>query len=305
MKKETYVLDSYGEVKIHGYKWLPESAPKAVVFIAHGMAETIERYDPFAAFLCDSGYAVYGHSHRGHGKTAGSLENLGILGDMGWMKTKEDIRRAVEMAKTEVPDVPCYVLGHSMGSFLVRDFLLDYSSLVDGVVLSGTGFKPKALLLVGQLASGVVMKVKGRRYRSKLIDSLSFFGYNSRFKPVRTQHDWLSRDTEQVDAYVADPYCGEIHSVGFFHDFSENLLRIKYAPVFEHKNEGLRIFVLSGDEDPVGDRGKGVRKTADYYKSEGFDTQLKLYPGGRHEMLNEINKDEVYRDILNFFESLQ
>lgn len=306
MKKETYAFDSFNEMTIHGYKWLPEGPVRACVLISHGMAETIERYEGFAEYLCNAGIAVYGHSHRGHGKTAGVVENLGILGDKGWQKMKEDLKKALDLMKAdfkETSNLPVLVFGHSMGSFLLRDFLLDYSSDIDAAIISGTGYMPKPLIKMGALVSGLVVAMRGPRYRSKFIDKLSFGTYNKKITPNETPVDWLSRDKKEVKKYIEDPFCGVMHSASFFNDFLSNMSRVLYAPTFKAKKANLPLFIFSGSEDPVGDYGIGVEKARDYYLSEGFDVTFKLYEGGRHEMLNEINRDEVFGDVLKYIES--
>lgn len=300
MIKETYELNSFNELTIHGYKWKPDGPAKAALLISHGMAETIERYERFAHYLNDLGVAVYGHSHRGHGKTAGSIENLGILGENGWFKAKEDLKQAVDLVKNENPNIPVFVMGHSMGSFLSRDFLLDYSETIDGCILSGTGFMPMGLLNLGGTVSNMVVRLKGPKHKSKFLDTLSFGSYNKRIKPNNTSFDWLSRDPSEVEKYIEDPYCGNVHSASFFRDFLNNLKRILYTDTFKNKRENLPLFILSGTDDPVGGYKKGVLQTEAYYKAQNFDVSCKLYEGGRHEMLNEINRLEVYEDIRQF-----
>ena len=219
-----YTLDSFGEVNIKGYKWFGDAPAKGIVLISHGMAETIDRYDAFANHLVEAGFVVYGHSHRGHGQTAGSVSNLGILGDNGWMKMKEDLKRALLMAKKEYPELPAFILGHSMGSFLLRDFLMDYSQMLDGAIVSGTGFMPAPLLKVGRLIAGIECKLKGTKHPSKLIDKISFGGNNKRIENPQTPFDWLSRDAKAVEKYIDDPFCGVVHSSGFFYDFFDNYI---------------------------------------------------------------------------------
>lgn len=307
MKKDVYVLDSFGELSIHGYKWTPDNPDtpvKAALLISHGMAETIERYERFASYLCEAGIAVYGHSHRGHGKTAGSVDNLGVLGDKGWLKMKSDLKQALDLLKADYPNVPTVILGHSMGSFLLRDFLLDYSADLDGAIISGTGFMAKPLIKLGATVSGWVVSAKGPRFRSKFIDRLSFGNFNKRIKPQLTAFDWLSRDRDEVEKYIEDPYCGAMHSASFFNDFLSNMCRVLYQPTFVNKKEQLSLFIFSGSEDPVGEYGKGVLKTKSYYETNGFKVNYQLYDGGRHEMLNETNRDEVFHDVLKFVESL-
>lgn len=298
--RHTFSKDSFGEFTLKGYKWFNESIPKAIFVISHGMAETIERYDEFANYLVQNDIFVYGHSHRGHGLTAGNLVNLGIIGDNGWMKMKEDFRRTLEFAKLDYPDVPVVVFGHSMGSFLVRDFLLDYSYQIDAVILSGTGFQPKAVLSSGKLIAGIESKLLGSRHRSKLIDKMSFGSYNKKIENPKTPFDWLSCDEDQVKKYINDPYCGEIHTSGFYYELFENLIRIFYYPELSNEKSNLPMFLMSGATDPVGDYGKGVIKSEKIYRQNGFKTTMKLYPEGRHEMLNETNRFEVYQDIINW-----
>ncbi len=302
--RESYSKDSFGEFTIKGYKWYTHSIPKAIVVIAHGMAETIERYDDFANTLIQNDIFVYGHSHRGHGLTAGNQSNLGIIGDNGWMKMKEDLRRIVEYAKSDYPDIPVVLLGHSMGSFLVRDYLLDYSYQIDAVILSGTGFQPKLILSIGKLIAGIESKLLGSRHRSKLIDKMSFGSYNKKIETPKTPFDWLSCDDEQVKIYMDDPYCGNVHTSGFYYEFFENLIRIFYYPEVSNEKSKLPLLLMSGAMDPVGDYGKGVIKSEKVYRLNGFMTTLKLYPEGRHEMLNEINRSDVYQDIVNWVETV-
>lgn len=295
--------DSFGEVILHGFKWYSTSSPKSVLVISHGMAEHIERYDDFANYLLSHDIFTYGHSHRGHGLTAGSVSNLGIIGYNGWMKMKEDLRRTVQYAKREHPGIPIVLLGHSMGSFLTRDFLMDYSDQINAVILTGTGYQPKPLLTLGKLVAGAESKIKGTRHRSTLLNSLSFGNYAKQIKDAETSFDWLTRDKESVKKYIEDPLCGQIHTTGFYYDFFENLKRIIYSPEMLNDRSNMPMLLLSGDSDPVGDFGKGVKKTQEAFTRLGYDTTLKLFDGGRHEILNEINYPEVYEYILEWIKA--
>ena len=298
--RSLFEQDSFGEFTLHGYKWFNSSIPKVIMVISHGMAEHIERYDEFANYLLSHDIYTYGHSHRGHGLTAGGRTNLGIIGDNGWMKMKEDLRRTVQFVKKEHPTVPIVLLGHSMGSFLARDYLMDYSEQIDAVILTGTGYQPKALLRFGKLVAGIESKIKGTRHRSTLLNDLSFGSYAKKFKDSTTSFDWLSRDPEMVAKYIEDPMCGQVHTSGFYYDFFENLIRIIYSPEMLNDRSNMPMLLLSGGSDPVGDFGKGVKKTQEAFKHLGYDTTLKLYDGARHEVLNEINRQEIYEYILGW-----
>jgi len=292
-------MHSFEEIELSGYIWQQETEnqPKGIVIIAHGMAETIERYEAFAEHLSESGYVVYGINQRGHGLNA---EMLGYLGDDGWYKMKEDLKHVVDLAKTSYLGKPVFIFGHSMGSFLTRDFLLDYSYLINGAILSGTGFYSKPELKLGQWLSKRDVLKFGDRHISKFIDNIAFGKNNKKIKEPNTPFDWLSRDSDQVAAYIADPLCGQIHPSSFFYLFFSALERILYSSTFSNFETKRPLFLISGDMDPVGNYGKGVKKSALRYKAIGFDTQVKLYKEGRHEMLNEINRRDVFEDIITW-----
>jgi len=300
--KNPFSIHSFEELELSGYVWQPSNAnqQRGVVIIAHGMAETIERYDAFAERLTESGYIVYGVNQRGHGSNA---EMLGYLGDDGWYKMKEDLKHIVEMAKSMHIGMPVFVFGHSMGSFLTRDFLLDYSYLIDGAIISGTGFYSKFELKMGQWLSNRDINKYGDRHPSKFIDKIAFGKNNKKIKDAKTSFDWLSRDPDKVAAYVADPLCGQVHPSSFFYFFFSALEHILYSGEFSNFKSQLPLFLLSGDMDPVGNYGKGVEMSAESYKALGFDTQIKLYKEGRHEMLNETNRSEVFGDIVAWLDA--
>jgi alpha-beta hydrolase superfamily lysophospholipase len=300
--RKPFSIHSFGELELSGYIWqrMPDDQLKGAVVLAHGMAETIERYDIFAEVLSENGYVVYGINQRGHGPNA---EMLGYLGDDGWYKMKEDLKQVIEIVKSKHTGKSVFLLGHSMGSFLARDFLLDYSYLVDGVILSGTGFYSKLELKLGQWLSRHDIDKHGDRHISSFIDKIAFGKNNKKIKEVHTSFDWLSRDPNLVSAYVADPLCGQIHPSSFFHQFFSALEHILYEGTYSNFRPKLPLLLLSGDMDPVGGYGKGVVKSNDHYKSAGFDTQMKLYKDGRHEMLNEINRKEVFKDIVAWLDA--
>lgn len=298
--KSQFEFDSFNEVQVKGYCWSnPETKPRGILILSHGMAESILRYDQFAEFLVKSNIFVYGHSHRGHFETAGSQERLGYLGENGWSKMVSDLNQVVEMAKNAYPGVPVYLMGHSMGSFVTRDYLIEHSTSLDGVILSGTGYPAKFELSAGAAVAKMELFFKREDKPSKLLNSMSFGSYNKKIDPLYTEFDWLSRDKAMVQAYIDSPWCGQLHPTSFFADMASNLVRILYQPTFKTLKP-LPMLVMSGDCDPVGQYGKGVIKTADYYKNLNFKVTTTLYKDGRHEMLNELNREAVAQDILDW-----
>ncbi len=290
---------SFEEVTVKGYVWKGEQAPIGVMILAHGMAETILRYDAFATYLAAQGIVVYGYSHRGHFETAGSLERLGYLGKEGWSKMAEDLNTVVNRAKAEVPNVPVCIFGHSMGSYVTRTYLVSHPSDVDKVILSGTGYPQKLELQAAAFVARCERTIKRADLPSKLLDKLSFGSFNKAFAPTKTPFDWLSTDPVEVQKYIDNPWCGQIHPASFFEDMAKNLARVLYGPMPKPKST-VPMLLMSGALDPVGQMGKGVEQSAAFYKEAGYEVTLKLYPKGRHEMLNERNREEVYQDILKW-----
>lgn len=302
--RKPYEFNSFGEVTIKGYQWIAQGPKKGIILLAHGMAETIERYDELASHLSQYGFMVYGHNHRGHGQTAGSLAGLGILGKDGWVKMKDDLRQAVQLAKANDPDLPVFIVGHSMGSFLLRDFLLRDSQQLQGAILCGTGFIPLKKLQQAKRLASIVCRLKGASYPSKLLHTLTFGKNNLGVSRPKTSMDWLTRDQERVSAYLKDPYCGQIHSAGFYRDFTQNLIRILYQGYFVHTHRRMPILLLSGKMDPVGDYGLGPIRTKDYYDAREFNTRLILYPEARHELFHELNREKVIQDLIDWVSPL-
>lgn len=297
--RTTFEFRSFDEVQIKGYIWQGEQPPQGIVVIAHGMAETILRYDEFATYLAEKGLIVYGYSHRGHFETAGSLERLGYIGDNGWAKMAEDLNTVIHMAKAAVPGIPVYIFGHSMGSYVTRTYLVDHPSDVTKVILSGTGCPQKLELQAAALIAKLERTLKGADKPSKLLDKMSFGSFNKVFEPNKTAFDWLSTDLEQVKKYIDNPWCGQIHPASFFESMAKGLAVVLHGP--KPKPAGpVPMLLMSGALDPVGQMGKGVEQSAAFYKAAGYQITQKLYEKGRHEMLNEVNRHEVYKDIYNW-----
>lgn len=288
---------------VHAREWVPEGSPRGVVQLVHGVAEHIGRYDPAARFLAAHGYVVCGEDHLGHGLTAGG--KFGYFGPKnGWDLVARDIRRLRELEGEKFPSLPYVMLGHSMGSFLTRTYLIRWPGTVDAAVLSGTGQESAAAVAFGKTLSGALCRTKGPDYVSKTVNDLSLGAYNRAFKPNRTSSDWISRDEAAVDAYLADPLCGFLPTVAMFRDMMGGLQFIADKGNLSKMNKDTPVYFLSGDHDPVGSMGKGVRKVEELFRSAGCrDVTVKLYPGGRHEMFNEINRQEVFDDLLAWMES--
>ncbi len=286
------------------YTWLPEQEVtlKGVLQIAHGMAEHGKRYEEFASFLTKNGFAVYANDHRGHGKTAGSVENLGFFSEKdGWQKVVTDLKLLNQHLIGKHPDVPLYILGHSMGSFLTRHYLMDSDLSIQGAILSGTANHPGLLGKVGLLLTKLLLLIYNPKRPSPLMDSLSFKAYNKPFKPNRTSFDWLSRDENKVDEYVSDPNCGTVFSLQFYNDLLKGLLYISDMDNIKKTNQDIPLLVFSGANDPVGENSKGVQDFYAKLKTAGIkDLSLKLFEDGRHEMINETNRKEVYAFILDW-----
>jgi len=287
-------------VEIVYHKWIPDTnIIRASIVIAHGMAEHGLRYDDFANHLNANGFIVYVPDHRGHGATAGSPENTGFFAEYnGWCKVTDDIRTMIEYARTENPDKQVYLLGHSMGSFIARTYICLHGNQIDGVILSGTGQNPGLIVKAGSILASIISGIKGKKHRSRFLDNLSFGAFNKGFS---SPFQWLSRDNEIVERYVSDPYCGQVFTAGFFHDLFSGLMFIGNKSKLEKMPKQLPVFIISGDNDPVGANGKGVSKVHQMFLDVGMiDVRFTLYEGARHEVLNETNRSEVYDDIVKW-----
>ena len=283
-----------GGIEISYRRWLPEGELKAIVQIAHGASEHSARYDRFARFLAEHGYAVYADDHRGHGLTA-RVTGVGKAGPGGWNAMVDDLRELADLARAEIADVPLVLFGHSMGSFLAQLFIQRYGSEIDGVVLSGSS---------GGLAA--VADTVTLLETMPPDDPAPIFGpLNAPFEPARTPFDWLSRDEAEVDKYVADPMCGDDHplTIGFVVDMMRGGAEA-WTPENEKRvPKDLPILLITGEADPVSEGGKTVRELEARYRTNGVaDVTGLYYPDGRHELLNETNRDDVQRDVLGWLD---
>ncbi len=303
MGQETFKFKSL-QKEIFAYRWLPQKGAriKAVVQVAHGMAEHASRYRAFGQEMARKGIAVYASDLRGHGRTAGHIDNVGYFaGSNGWNLVLGDIHNFTQMIKKDHPGIPFFLFGHSMGSLLVRNYCFLYGKEIDGIILSGNSGDPGILKYLGVLISRFEILFKGRRAKSPILYKLTFEAYNKAFSPGRTGFDWLSRDNKIVDEYIGDPFCGGVFSAGFFLDLSHGVFAVNDPKNINRTPGDLPIFLLSGEFDAVSNMSKDIEKIcAQYSRAQVKDISYKIYPGARHELLNETNKEEVYRDIINW-----
>lgn len=303
MRTKEFGFQSDDGINIHVYKWFPDDENvKAIIQISHGMAEHAARYERFAEFMTRQGIVVYANDHRGHGKTAGTLAEVGFLAKRdGWSLLVRDMFKLTLIAKNEYIGVPVILLGHSMGSFLSREYITGHGHEINGVILSGTGGNPGALGKIGVNLAKIISFFFGKKSKSKLMNSLSFGKFNNGFKPNRTAFDWLSRDNAEVDKYINDEFCGGVFSAGFFHDMLSGINDLFDEDKLQEIPKLLPVLLISGEKDPVGNNGKGVTETYELYKNTGLvDVNIRLYKDARHELLNEINREEVFSDLLEW-----
>ncbi len=300
--QEFYYPSSTGHNELSARSIRPEQTPKAVVQIAHGIAEHIERYEDFMRFLAENGFVAVANDHLGHGKSAARLEEIGIFAEQdGWTHVVDDMKALRDRVREEYHDLPYIFFGHSMGSFLTRTYLIRFPDQYDAAILSGTGHQSAALINAGFLAAELTTRLKGPRASGKMLNDMAFGSYCKRIDNPRTPYDWLSRDPETVDRYIADPLCGFVCKCSLYRDMMGGLKFLTKQSNIDRMNKDAPVYFMSGAEDPVGDYGAGVEKAYKAFCSAGLrDVMIRLYPDGRHEMLNETNRDDVKQDILNW-----
>lgn len=293
-----FYFESVSGVQLHAYRWEPEGTPKAIVQIIHGIAEHVARYDHFARYLNEQGYLVVAEDHMGHGKSICDEVPQGYFKG-GWDAAVEDCYRLLTDMKAEFPDVPYILFGHSMGSFLARSILIKHpDSGIDAAVICGSAWMPGAVLQGGKLMSGLLCHGEGAKKPSETLQNVMFGGYDKRIENKRTSSDWLTRDESVVDAYEADPLCGFAPTPALANAMMNGLIYIQKAENLKKMKKDLPVYFIAGAEDPVGDYGNGVRKAAEMFTASGMkQVSVRLYPGCRHEIHNELNKGEVSQDV--------
>ena len=305
MRDEFYFPSKDGNTEIHTMEWKPEGEVKAVLQICHGMVEYIKRYDEFAQYLCDQGWYVVGNDHLGHGKSIQAKSEYGffnarygngcVIGDIHTLRLR---------TMKKYPDVPYFMLGHSMGSSLLRQYIQMYGSGLSGAVLMGVvSDHRKAELLLGKRLCRLLAVFRGWHYRSKLVDKMVNGPFNKRFKPAHTRADWVTSDRERLEAYVADPLCSFMFTVNAYYSMFSGMISMQRKESVYMIPKNLPILFVSGADDPVGSFGKGVRKVYEKYRAAGIqDVTLRLYTGDRHEILNETDRQQVYEDLAAWLE---
>lgn len=308
MNKEEFYFDSRdAQTKLHAVRYTPDDGEvRCVVQIVHGMAEYVERYEEFAQFLTDRHCAVTGEDHLGHGKSVGPDGTYGYFcaQDAATVVVR-DVHRLKKMTQAAYPDAPYFILGHSMGSFILRNYLCRYGSGITGAVIMGTGMQPGALVTASKVLAAVIGVFAGPKKVSRFLDRAAFGQFNKKISNPRTQNDWLTREKDRVDAYIADPLCGFVFTVNGFRTLAELIARIQKPENLEKIPKTLPVFMVSGSDDPVGEYGEGVRRAMRSMEEAGVkDIKLKLYEGDRHELLNETDREQVMKDIYDWMQSV-
>ena len=298
MNHSTFWLTANDHSRLSVNQWLPDSPPRAVVMLSHGMAEHSGRYSLLGKTLNDAGFGLYAHDQRGHGKTA-EQGTLGYFADNdGWCAVVSDVASLAQHIGQAHTGVPIFLLGHSMGSYIAQAYLMHHSASLQGAILSASNFQPVALYRAASLIARFERLRQGPKGRSALIEWLSFGSFNKAFKPNRTPYDWLSRDPAQVDAYASDPLCGFRCTNQLWIDLLGGLQQISKASNLAQIDPGLPLLIMGGECDPVSE-GKRLTDLAKALRDAGNrQLQLNLYPQARHELFNETNRDAVMADVI-------
>lgn len=303
-KTEGYFLSSDGIHNIHTITWEPEGEIKAVLQIVHGMVEFVDRYDHFARFLNDKGILVVGHDHLGHGKSVNNESEWGFFAkEDSTVKVVSDIRNLFETTRNKYPDVPYFILGHSMGSYLLRTYLTKYSDDIDGAIIMGTGTEANIATSFGKCFASVVAKFKGWDYRSVAVASLSQGGPYKSFDCTGKvpEKSWLTKDVDIVKWYYNEPACTYLFTLNGYYTLFDAVSIACDKNKMKLVNKDLPLLIVSGKDDPVGNMGQGVVKAKEGYVEAGVKSvDMILYENDRHEILNETDKDKVMEDIYNW-----
>lgn len=288
-----------GKTAIHAAAWTPAGTPLAILQLSHGVAEYILRYDSFARYLSDQGFAVVGHDHLGHGDSVAVGAPRLYFGPRGsWDWVVQDLYTCRSLIGKRFPGLPCFLLGHSMGSFLARTYLIRYPGISAGAILMGTGQMSSGLIASGRAAAALEVRRIGADRPSPRLEHLIFGAYNKHFAPNRTPCDWLSVSRENIEAYLQDPLCGGTPTAGLFQEMLDGLQFISKPENLRKMNLNTPILFTSGAKDPVGEDGRGLRRAFRSFQRAGVRrVSMHLYPNLRHEILYEDCRQVVYEDL--------
>jgi alpha-beta hydrolase superfamily lysophospholipase len=292
---------------LHAIRWIPEGEPVAILQIIHGMQEYVDRYDEFANYLAERGILVIGNDHLGHGGSVGENGTKGFFckEDPATVLVR-DAHRLKKMTQEDYPGIPCFILGHSFGSFVAREYITRYGTGIKGAIIQGTAFMPTGTV---KSLSGLVSFMQfilGEKTRSTMINNMAFKGYLKRIPNPRTKFDWLSHNEESVDKYIADPFCNFVFTLNGFKTMAELLKRVQDVEKMEDIPKNLPILITGGKEDPVGSYGDALKRLYTIYTNELHieNVELKLYDGMRHELQQEIGRETVFEDQYNWLKKV-
>lgn len=305
MKREDfYYLSSDKKTQIHAVRWLPEVEVKAILQVAHGVTEHILRYEELAEYLTKEGIAVIGNDHLGHGTSIAEDSEPMYFGPEGsWNWVVEDIKTCMELTRKEYPNTSYYLLGFSLGSFVTRTYLIKYPETLNGAIIVGTGQTPLLQIAMAKYLANKEAKKEGEDKSTPIIRKLTFETYNKRFKPNRTDYDWLCASNDSLDKYIVDPLRGRAMSSGLFREMLNGMDFTSRQENVDKMRKDIPILFLSGEEDPVGKQGKGVKRAYKSFKKSGIkDVSIKIYPGLRHDILHEDCRKEIFAEIYKWIE---
>lgn len=294
----SHALDTATSHQVPVYLWQPAASAKAVIQVVHGLGEHSARYERFALEAVSRGYAVCAHDHRGHGPHTAKLGYFAA--ENGWGLLVSDSYAVTQFLRQQFTVLPIVLLGHSMGSYIAQSYAMRYGDGLSALILSGSTWPSRLLLIVGRTLARLVSWHRGKTGQSPLLDKIGFGDFNKRFEPARTELDWLSREPGEVDKYIDDPLCGGPYTVGLWIDLLGGLLAISTNRALRRIPSTLPILITGGSDDPVGGED-GMRQLSARYEATGHvRLTTKIYPGGRHEMLNETNHNEFTDDLLRW-----
>lgn len=305
MREHHFTFTADDGAKLFVYRWLPDFGNgNAIIHIAHGLAEHAGRYERLAEALTDNGYLVFANDQRGHGRTAPSSEETGHFADSnGWERILKDIQQLCQFEKSQYPIHPLILFGHSMGSLVAQH--LATQNLFDAVALSGANGNVSALVHVGKLITRIERARLGKRGKSELLNNLSFDAFNKAFKPNRTSFDWLTRDEDEVDKYIADPMCGFLCSTQLWVDMLDAITEAAKPEFRARIPKQLPIYLFSGSRDSANQEGRGSTALAEYYRSIGLEkVSYRIFAEARHETLNETNREEVTEHLIDWLNAI-